>query len=281
MTTGQSNHPLETLGPFHPPKVDRQAIKPSVARRITIKVSDPLDHEAPAILHEPRSYNAAGPTGSAVVLVSGAGGGVSGPAGIYPSLADKIALLLSVPCVRLDYREPAQTEYCVADMRASFDYLADRFGATRFVVVGWSFGGSPCFTVAAQEPTRVCGVATVASQTANTQGVRALAPRPLLLLHGEDDHVLAPSCSKTLFNQYGAGGDREMRLFPGDDHGLTRHAPEVERKIFVFAARCLGLSELVNHEVLLQVGQDLVGGREGRVKEMEMGRDLDGGERLF
>ena len=30
-----------------------------------------------------------------------------------------------------------------------------------------------------------------------------------------------------------------------------------------------------------QAGQDLVGERAERVKEMEMGRDLEGGERLF
>jgi pimeloyl-ACP methyl ester carboxylesterase len=281
MTDYQPNHPLETLGPFHPPKVDRQAIKPSIARRITIKVTDPLNHEAPAILHEPRSTPETNRPPSAVVLVSGAGGGVSGPAGIYPSLADKIALLLSIPCIRLDYREPARTPYCVADMQASFDYLRDTFGSTRFVIVGWSFGGSPCFTVAAREPTRVAGVATVASQTARTEGVFALSPRPLLLLHGEEDHVLAPSCSKTLFNQYGGAGDREMKLFPGDDHGLTRHAPQVERKLFGFVIKCLGLSEGLGYDVLWQAGQDLVGEREGRVKEMEMGRDLEGGERLF
>ena len=147
--------------------------------------------------------------------------------------------------------------------------------------MGWSFGGSPCFTVAADEPIRVRGVATIASQTAKTDGVRYLSPRPLLLLHGEEDHVLAPSCSKTLFNQYGIGGHREMRLFPGDDHGLTQHAPEVERKIFVFAARCLGLDSVVGGDVLLQAGQDLVHSRQERVREMEQGHDLEGGERLF
>lgn len=281
MTDYQPNHPVETLGLFHPPKVDRQAIKPSIAGRITIKVTDPLDHEVPAILHEPRTTPTTRQPPSAVVLVSGAGGGVAGPAGIYPSLADKITLLLSIPCIRLDYREPAQTGYCVADMQACFDYLRDHFGADRFVIVGWAFGGSPCFTVAAREPARVAGVATIASQTARTEGVARLSPRPMLLLHGEDDHVLAPSCSKMLFNQYGIHGDREMKLYPGDDHGLTRHAAEVERKLFGFVIKCLGLSEGLGWDVMWQAGRDLVGEREGRVKEMEMGRDLEGGERLF
>ncbi|KAJ5626128.1 hypothetical protein N7510_002437 [Penicillium lagena] len=279
--TEVQRHLRQSLGPLHPPQVERQAIKPSIARHVNIQVSDPLDHEAPAILHEPRSYNATEARGAAVVLVSGAGGGVSGPSGIYPSLADKLALLLSVPCIRLDYRSPAQTEYCVSDMRASFDYLRDQYTSSRFVVVGWSFGGSPCFTVAATEPVRVVGVATVASQTANTDGVRKLSPRPLLLLHGENDRVLAPSCSKALFNSYGTTGKREMRLFPGDDHGLSRHAPQAERTIFVFVARTLGMEALLDAPVLDQAGRDLVASRRERVHEMEMGHDLEGGERLF
>ncbi|KAJ5114491.1 hypothetical protein NUU61_000250 [Penicillium alfredii] len=275
MASVQVRHTLKDLGPVHPPNVEKRAVKPSIARHVNIQVSDPLNHEAPAILHEPRSYNATEAKGAAVVLVSGAGGGVSGPA------ADKLALLLSIPCIRLDYRKPARTETCVADIRATFDYLRDQYRSTHFVVVGWSFGGSPCFSVAAAEPDRVRGVATIASQTADTDGVASLSPRPLLLLHGENDRVLAPSCSKTLFNRYGTAGHREMRLFPGDDHGLTAHAPQAEKKIFAFAARCLGLENVVDRSALEQAGQDLVESRRERVREMESGHDLEGGERLF
>lgn len=84
MTTVQP-HTLQSLGPVHPPKADKRAVKPSLARHIQVPVQDPLDHQAPAILHEPRSYNAMQANGAAVVLVSGAGGGVSGPSGTFPS----------------------------------------------------------------------------------------------------------------------------------------------------------------------------------------------------
>lgn len=75
--------PLHSLGPVHPPRVEKSAVKPSIARHVDIRVSDPLDHDAPAILHEPRDYSATESKGAAVVLISGAGGGVSGPAGIF------------------------------------------------------------------------------------------------------------------------------------------------------------------------------------------------------
>lgn len=79
--TDTLSHTAATLGPLHPAKVEKAAIKPSIAKPIGIRVKDPLDHDAPAILHEPRNYNREQGKSSAVVLISGAGGGVSGPAG--------------------------------------------------------------------------------------------------------------------------------------------------------------------------------------------------------
>ncbi|KAH8689052.1 Alpha/Beta hydrolase protein [Talaromyces proteolyticus] len=268
-------------GPIHPARVAKRAIKSSIARSIRITVNDPLDHEAPAILHEPKCYTAEAAKLSAVILISGAGGGVSGPAGIYPSLAEKLVLLLSIPCIRLDYREPAKTSYCSADVIAAMDHLAVEFSSEHFVLVGWSFGGSPCFTVAAKEPRRVAGVATVASQTAQTEGVTMLCPRPMLVMHGTGDTCLSPSCSESLYRSYGPGGKRVLKLFDGDDHGLSRNAVAVEKMIFEFAARILGFEEILEDpSANIQVGQDLAGSRGERLREMAEGHDLEGGERL-
>lgn len=238
---------------------------------------DPRDHEAPAILHQPKRYTAQDAKSSAVILVSGAGGGVSGPAGMYPSLAEKLALLLSIPCIRLDYREPAATSYCSADVVAAMDYLAVEFSSTRFVLVGWSFGGSPCFTVAAKEPNRVAGVATVASQTARTEGVTMLSPRPMLVMHGTGDTCLSPECSRSLYRSYGLGGTRKIKLFDADDHGLSRNAVAAEKMIFDFVAETLGfVEELEDPQTRIQAGQDLAGSRGERVREMAEGHDLEG-----
>ncbi|KAJ5765671.1 hypothetical protein N7520_005230 [Penicillium odoratum] len=220
MTSIRIPHTLKNIGPLHAPAIDPSTPKLCIANKVNIKVSEPQGHYTPAIIHEPpiiyqsQSYNQFDKRTGAVVLVSGAGGGVSGPGGIYPSLADKIALLLSIPCIRLDYRTPAEKGPCIADIHAALDHLHEKYGAQNFLL-------------------------------------------------------------------YGDRGDRRIRLFPGDDHGLTRNAVLVERKIFVFAARCLGLQRIVDGDVLEQAGIDLVGGREERVKEMELGRDLENGERLF
>ncbi|KAI0359545.1 alpha/beta-hydrolase [Trametes cingulata] len=269
-----------SLRPLHPPNLGRLATQAAFTRNVEIKVEDPLDHAAPAILHEPRDYDPVHAKNGAVILISGAGGGVSGPAGIYPSLAEKLASLLHVPCVRLDYREPARNKYCTPDVLASMSFLSSRFQSDRFVLVGWSFGGAPCFTVAAREPERVVGVATVASQTAETDGIAKLAPRPVLLLHGTGDTCLSPRCAQNLYRAYGEHprGQRQIRLFEGDNHGLTKNAVAVEKMIFDFAARCLGLE--ISPQSEEKAARDLVGDGDTRVREMAEGRDLEGGEHL-
>lgn len=155
------------------------------------------------------------------------------------------------------------------------DYMGRWFDSSRFVLIGWSFGGSPCFSVAAQEPDRVWGVATVASQTTGTAGVRSLSPRPLLLLHGGGDTCLFPSCSESLYQQYGPVGDRELQVFPGDNHGLSKNAPKVEGMLLVFAARTLGFEEDLSIAPLRISQQDWVGSEAERVKEMKEGHDLE------
>ncbi|PYH40797.1 uncharacterized protein BP01DRAFT_408871 [Aspergillus saccharolyticus JOP 1030-1] len=268
------HHSLSSLGPLHAAQAPTSLPTAPIVERIRIIVHDPHDHEAPAILHQPRIYNAREVDGAAVILISGAGGGVSGPSGIYPSLADKLSLRLAIPVLRLDYREPARTKYCTADVLAAMDHLAQQYRSTRFVIVGWSFGGSPCFTVAAKEPERVVGIATVASQTAMTSGISKLSPRPLLLLHGTGDTVLSVRCSTALYGQYGSEGSRELKTFPGDDHGLSQNAEEAERLLFRFATRTLRFNE----DAEKGGGHSWAGGWNERRQAMQEGRDLENGE---
>lgn len=75
------HYSLKDLDPLQPPRVDTDAAKPSTGRHIKIRIKDPLDHYVPAILHEPSNYSAEQANASAVVLVSGAGGGVNGTGG--------------------------------------------------------------------------------------------------------------------------------------------------------------------------------------------------------
>ena len=246
-------------------------------KSLTIKLPDP-GGAVPAILHIPQNYHHEGSEGrekTAAVLLSGAGGGVVGPSSIYLSIAEKLASLdMGIPVMRLDYRYPARNKYCVDDVRAAMKYLESGYAVSRFVLVGWSFGGAPVFTVGGSDR-RVVGCATVASQTANTEGINTLAPTPVLLLHGTGDKTLSPSCSQRLYNDYGSKGERTIRLFDHDDHALTRNSLKAEELLCEFIMRCAGIDISDGERAIVREG--LVAAKD-KVDLMQKGGDLPGDE---
>ena len=245
---------------------------------LTIRVSDSLGGAVPAILHVPQNYSREGVQGSAraaAILLSGAGGGVVGPSSIYISIAEKLASLnKGLPVMRLDYRYPARNKYCVSDVQAAMNFLENSYAVSRFVLVGWSFGGAPVFTVGGSDR-RVVGCATVASQTADTEGISKLAPAPVLLLHGTGDRTLSPSCSQRLYKDYGSKGERTIRLSDGDDHALTRNSQKAEELLCNFITRCAKTPVSDAEKAIL--GERLVS-TEDKVKLMKRGGDLRGEE---
>ena len=255
---------------------------PPATKSLTIKVSDARDGAVPGVLHLPHNYDHATQssvqkTGTAAILVSGASGGLVGPSSVYLGMATKLASLnQGVPVLRLDYRYPARNQYCVADVLAAMSYLEREHAISRFVLVGWSFGGAPVFTIAGNDK-RVVGCATVASQTAGTDGIEKLAPRPVLLLHGLRDQTLGSHCSESLYRRYGEAGVRELKLFEGDDHALTRNAKEAEEMLCRFAMRCAGIEEREGETELVR--KEVIEDRD-RVELMEKAGDLGGEERV-
>ena len=165
---------------------------------------------------------------TAAVLVGGAGGGVGGPSGVYPELAERLrADGFSV--LRLDYRKPNDLPACVHDVLLALEYLGQR-GAERAVLVGWSFGGAVVISAGAASE-RVIGVATVASQTYGAGDVGRLSPeKSLLLIHGTADRALPADLSRYLYDR--AGEPKEIVLYPGDNHGVSRHRREMLEKLY-------------------------------------------------
>lgn len=267
---------------FHPPAHAGLGKQKAICdvKPLTIKVIDGKDGAVPAFLHLPHNYQKEQSDTherTAAILLSGAGGGVVGPSGIYLSIADKLASLSKgIPVMRLDYRFPARNQYCVADVKAAMDYLQNKYSVSRFVLTGWSFGGAPVFTVGGND-TRVIGCATVASQTAETDGLKHLSPTPLLLLHGTGDRTLSPSCSERLFRMYGTKGVRELKLFDGDDHALTQNAPKAEEMLCRFIMKCAGV-EIGDGE--RKIIKEVLVGDGDRAELMKRGGDLKGEERI-
>ncbi|TKX25493.1 hypothetical protein C1H76_2143 [Elsinoe australis] len=293
-TTQISNneHPAKLSqysGLEHPPAVDALPGSNKLlckVKPLEIKVQDGPDGSVPGFLHIPQNYRreeAGGREKTAAILLSGAGGGVVGPSSIYLSMADKLACLRKgIPVLRMDYRYPARNKYCVPDVLAAMDYLQNGWGVSRFVLVGWSFGGAPVFTVGGKED-RIVGCATVASQTAETDGIQQVARKglPLLLLHGTGDRTLSSRCSQDLYDSYGhsaRGGQSELKLFDGDDHALTKSSLEAENLLSRFIMRCAGV-EIGEDELRTVVQKSLVDDKE-KIEKMKQGGDLRGKENV-
>ena len=271
----------ETQKLSHPPKVqalDEAEKQVCTVKPVSIKVNDELYGTVPAFLHIPQTYQrqqAEGRGKTAAILLSGAGGGVVGPSSMYLSIADKLASMnKGIPVMRLDYRYPARNKFCVADVQAAMKYLENGYALSRFVLVGWSFGGAPVFTLGGSDK-RVVGCATVASQTAETNGIGKLSPRPVLLMHGTGDKTLRYSCSQRLYDDYGAKGERELKLFDGDDHALTKNSREAEERLCDFIMKCAGVE--IGREERKVVQSQLVDDGD-RVKLMKKGGDMKGDE---
>lgn len=122
--------------------------------RLSIAVED---SSVRGFLHLPGEYRQnQSRNAAAAILLSGAGGGVAGPSSMYVSMGDKLASLRrGIPVLRLDYRHDAQTEPCVNDVTSAMNFLDRKYSVKKFVLVGWSFGGAPVFTVGGKEKGRL------------------------------------------------------------------------------------------------------------------------------
>ncbi|KAF7534203.1 hypothetical protein G7054_g6441 [Neopestalotiopsis clavispora] len=243
--------------------------------RLSVHLKDASDGFVPGFLHLPSDFVRPAPRDhhrTAAILLSGAGGGVAGPSCIYLSLAAKLAALsIGIPALRLDYRYPGHNKYCVADVQAAMSFLQETYGLDRFVLVGWSFGSAPVFTIGGSDD-RITGCAALASQAAETDGIRRLAPTPVLLLHGTADATLDPSCSTSLYDIYGDMGNRQIHLFDNDNHVLSHNADAAEKMLLRFIVGCAGL-DISSTELNRITSQVLI--EEGEIAElMKKGGDL-------
>lgn len=167
-------------------------------------------------------------TGDAAVLwVFGSGGGLGGPAGgVYTRLGGRLREA-GVASLELDYRRPGRLEMCVTDVLLGVAWLTGQ-GRSRIVLVGHSFGGAVVIAAGAASGA-VVAVAALSSQTAGTEAVGALSPRPVLFAHGSADEILPAACSRDLYAR--AGEPKQLVLYPGCRHGLDGCRDALDRDL--------------------------------------------------
>ena len=171
-----------------------------------------------AIIHHDQET----PTTKGIVWVWGARGGFDGPAdGIYGDLAEN--LKTGITSVRINYRDPRLLQESVLDALVGISFLAGT-GHTDILLVGHSFGGAVVIT-AAPFSDRVKGVIALSSQTFGAREAGNVSPRPLLLVHGQNDTRLPPSCSEQIYEW--AEEPKELVLYPGAEHGLMECKDEL------------------------------------------------------
>lgn len=178
---------------------------------------------------------------AAVVAVSGALGGLDGPAGgLYRRLAVPLAVR-GVSLLRLDYRHANAFDECVLDVLAGCSFLRG-LGALDLALVGHSFGGAVVIR-AGELSAAVRGVVSLSPQVFGTASVHQLA-KPLLLVHGTGDTILSYAASEDIYSR--ARDPRQIVLFQEAGHLLMEAGDRLDDILCAWLTDCLAGKPVVS-----------------------------------
>ncbi len=185
---------------------------------------------------------AEGDSDSGVVWVCGALGGFDGPSfGIFAILSQQLQSQ-GISSLRLNYRFPGELDQCVHDVLVGIHFLQQQ-GVDKVALVGHSFGGAVVIMAGTMSP-QVKAVVGLSSQTLGAQRVHELAPRPLLLVHGERDQNLSVRCSWDIYQW--ADEPKELVIYQGCGHFLRECHQELQDLLKGWLVDKLGQSSAAN-----------------------------------
>ena len=137
-------------------------------------------------------------------------------AGLYSILSDEL-IEDGISSLRLHYRKPNNLPHS-HDGRARGSELPGKQGLSAGGPGGAiPFGGAVVIAAAPMSDT-VVTVVGLASQTYGAKYAHMVSPRPLLLVHGQEDDRLSPRCS-ILINEI-AKEPKRLELYQGAGHNL-------------------------------------------------------------
>jgi uncharacterized protein len=170
---------------------------------------------------------------TAVLLLPGRDGSLSGPADLYTQLAPALQRVATV--AQLGYHHPGSLDSCRANILDALDAFS-RQGIERVALIGWDFGGAVAIAAGAQSPL-VTGVACLAPDPCASDEIAAISPRRLLLAHGSADTVIPQSASLLLHTQ--AGYPSELALYPHETHDFIRYRAAILERLILWASTLL------------------------------------------
>jgi dienelactone hydrolase len=142
-----------------------------------------------------------------------------------------------IASLRIRFRHPGQLRESVHDSLAGIAFLK-RQRVAACGIVGHSFGGAVAAQTAALSPS-ARALVLLATQTYGAAAVAHLGPRcPVLIIHGAEDEVLAPTCSEEVYAQ--ARHPKRLELIPAAGHGLDAAADMVTRMTRTWLREHLG-----------------------------------------
>jgi len=152
---------------------------------------------------------------SKAVLVNACGiyGGDDGPSGLWHYLARERAADWSFLLLDTGHR----LDVARAVVHDALSWLLDAHPemAGHIILTAFSMGSAVMADMMVEFADAVCGIIIVAGQSAGTEGLANIGPRPVLIIQGECDPMVSPACALNLSRNCRAAGARvQLNLVP-------------------------------------------------------------------
>ena len=174
-----------------------------------------------------------------VLWIPGQGENLNGPAGgVYAELAPEL-MAADISSLRMGYRDPNSQEESALDVFMWLCFLKG-VGAKQAVLVGNALGATAAIPAAIVDP-MVRALAVISSQEEGTEKIGEIAPKPVLIMHGEQDPRVPVDMARIIYQR--ANEPKELIIYPEGEFTLYPCRQEVQERLGDWAAEHLGASD--------------------------------------
>ena len=174
-----------------------------------------------------------------VMWVPGGYENFNGPAGgVYADLVGELQAA-GMSSLRVGLRQENTFEECVLDALSWMSFLKGA-GATEVVLVGNARGAAVAIATAVLHP-QVKAVAAISPPQDGTELVDKIGPKPLLVIHGEQDNRIPVDVAHDLYHR--ASEPKELLIFPNGSSALNESRDDLRQKLGAWVSEQLEVSD--------------------------------------